>query len=352
MNSKQLMQSVLNGKQTETIPVTPHWWGLYKFQLANMISGYEEEKKAWDLSAEELAEVDKLFYETYKPDMFHLTTGPLQIMTDKEYKESVEELKELSSKTVIDDFVKRISLTEEQVIKGGIYDHVEILNKEYGDEVFITVNEGNPIGYVLDPHGYVGFEEGLIALIENPEMMEYLIYSLYDAALPRMKALKDKGAHGYIGSEVLCSSDLISPAIYRDIIFPAQKHFYTSIEKMGLTPISYFLGDINPLMEDINKLGIRGLLVEESKKGFNLDVLEIRKKLSGDIALFGNLDSVYTLLDGNEASVVQETLRQLEAAKYGPFVMANGCPVAFNTPEENIKAMIKTTREFQLNDVK
>lgn len=114
---------------------------------------------------------------------------------------------------------------------------------------------------------------------------------------------------------------------------------------MGIVPIVYFLGDILSLIEDINKLSVKALLVEEPKKAYSLDTVELRKRFDPEITLFGNLDSVYTLLYGNAEAVGRETGKQLEAAKYGRFVMANGCPIAFDTPKENIFAMIKTASE-------
>ena len=48
--------------------------------------------------------------------------------------------------------------------------------------------------------------------------------------------------------------------------------FYQEIEKIGLIPITYFLGDVVPLLNDIGQMGVRGLMVEESKKAFELDV--------------------------------------------------------------------------------
>ncbi|NLF18917.1 MAG: hypothetical protein GX595_16930 [Lentisphaerae bacterium] len=38
--------------------------------------------------------------------------------------------------------------------------------------------------------------------------------------------------------------------------------------------------------------------------------------------------------------------QQLEAAAYGPFVVANGSPLAPGTPPENVQAMIDATRQY------
>lgn len=347
MNSKELMYKILNGEKCDKIPVTPHWWGLYKFQFGGLISGYEGERDAWYLQGKDLAEYDFKFYEKFKPDMFHLTTGRHSkgnLYMTEEYKELKYKLSEMDSKEDIDKFVKFITETEDEVIQSGVFDHVKVISDKYGNDVFITLHEGNPVCRILDE--YLGFEDGLISMMENPENVGYFLYKLYEALIPRMKALKKMGAHAYAGSETYCTQDIISPTMYRELVFPAQQYFYKELEKIGLTPITYFLGDVTPLIDDINKMGVKGLMVEESKKGFNLDVIDIRKKLSPEITLFGNLDSVNILQNGTVQQVREETLRQLKASEYGSFIMSNGCPISFNTPEENIAEMIKVVRNY------
>lgn len=345
MNAKERMMKVFDGKAFDRTPVAPHWWGLYKFQLAGIASGYAEEEKCWTMYGGGLAEVDALFYETFKPDWFHLGTG-FDASLDKKYRQ--DKLSEISkhacrleSALVLDEYVSLKYRKADEIKKTTQYDHVKSLADKYGEEVFIALNEGNPICEILDPHGFIGFEEGLIALKEEPELMERLIFGEYEMMLEKVKVLKEYGCHGYIGSETYCTPDLIAPSTYRDLIFPAQQYFYKKVAEMGIVPIAYFLGDILPLMDSVNELGIKALLVEEPKKGYSLDEVEIRKRLDRNITLFGNLDSVYTLLYGSVEDVTRETVRQLETAKYGRFVMANGCPLAFDTPGENISAMVE-----------
>ncbi|MDI3310405.1 MAG: uroporphyrinogen decarboxylase family protein [Thermoanaerobacterium sp.] len=349
MTSKELMLKTFRGEATDQIPVTPHWWGLYKFRLAGIISGYEGEATAWSLSGQELAKVDELFYQTFKPDMFHLTTGASHMTRDesyyREYHRLLKEVCKLESKAAIDEFVELAYPSKEEILESGVFDHISILSNKYGEEVFIALNEGNPICTIFD--SYMGFVEALTALVEKPDMMEYFVFKLYEGLLPRMEALVEKGAHGYIGSETYCSCDIISPQTYRDIVFPAQQFFYKSIERMGLVPIVYFLGDIKPIIKDIRKLGVKGLMIEESKKTFVLDIAEIYRMLEGEIVLFGNLDSVYTLLKGATQDVEQETIRQLEVVTNGRFITANGSPICFDTPAENIHAMVSTVRNYR-----
>jgi uroporphyrinogen-III decarboxylase len=108
--------------------------------------------------------------------------------------------------------------------------------------------------------------------------------------------------------------------------------------------VTYFLGDVNPLLPDIAEMGVMGLMVEESKKAFTLDVIEIRKRLDERVALFGNVDSIHHLLHGTPQAAAAESRRQCKAADYGPFVLMNGSPLCYDTPAENIHAMLNSAR--------
>lgn len=345
MNSKELMKAVFRGEGTERVPVAPHWWGTYKFQTAGLAASFEEaDQLATETKGDCLVEVNGRFYEEFHPDWFHLGTPYLSVLFDdhrqREINRVLQAVRRLESKQVIDEYLALIRPSEEQIRASGLYDHVRPLVQKYGDRVMIAVNEGNPVCDVLDPHGLIGFIEGLVALTEKPGLMGRLIYGLYEGRLQYMKVLASYGCHAYVGSETYVAADLIAPAMYRDMVFPAHQRFYREVRKLGMEPIIYFLGDIVPLIEYINQLDVTALMVEESKKSFILDVVEIRKKLAEHITLFGNLDSVEILLRGSAQQVKEETRRQLQAAQYGQFVMANGSPIAFDTPRANLRAMI------------
>jgi len=253
----------------------------------------------------------------------------------------------LESYAIIDEYIDAFHQDKETVLKSGVFDHVKIISHRFKDSSLILLNEGNPISWLLDPHSCLGFENGLILMLEEPEKMEYFVYESYKSLIPRMEALKASGADGYIGSETYCGGDMISPNLYRKIIFGAQQFFYRTISELGLIPISYFTGDVISILEDIKKLGIEGLMVEESKKNIKIEISQIYDRLEQTICLFGNLDTIEILKNGAVQDVVDETERQLKSCAKGGFIMSNGCPVSFATPIDNINAMIETTRKHK-----
>jgi hypothetical protein len=251
MTAKERMIRVLQGQRELPVPAAAHWWGVYKFQLAGYTAETEEANPGWalcGLRGPALAAVDSLFYETFRPDFLHLSTGAWKPLPDDvERSRARQELRpavmELTSKQAIDDYVSATSLSQSEIAAGGMYDHVPLLAEKYGSESLLMVNEGNPVCGVFENHGPVGdFQDALIASIEHPENLGYLIWKLYDAQLERMRVLKQMGAHGYIGSETCVSADIISPRTFRSVVFPALKHFYSELGRLDLNSSDIFSG--------------------------------------------------------------------------------------------------------------
>lgn len=342
MNARERILNTFNGRSVDRPPATCHWWGLYKFQHAGFIRGYEDADAAWNLYGSTLASVDRHFYEEFRPDTFHLTAGGKRIdCAPSDTEEILHAVRRMDSKAAIDRFIQFRYPHDGSAYQE--FEHVRLLRESYGDTAFLSLNEGNPICEVLDPSGVMGFEDGMVALIEHPDLMEYLIYEMYDALLYRMGILKECGADAYIGSETYCSNDLISDALYREIIFPAQQHFYRELANIGLIPIVYFLGDISPRIKYIKELGVTGLMVEESKKNFRLDIGDIYAQLEQTVTLFGNVDSVDILQKGDTGAVAREVRRQRSLCNKGRFISSNGCPISFGTPVENIRALLQSS---------
>lgn len=353
MNSKERMVNVLKGKDTDVMPVGLHAWGLYKFQLAGVISGYEEEEKAWAIGGKELTDVESNYYETLRPDFFHLSEGPCiypkHKMRNPKYKELMEELSQLESKSVIDTFVKECYPDPEEYLKTERFEHVKLLSQKYGDKVFIALHNAAPVSDVFDREGFLGgFQEAMIAAIEKPDMIAYLVYESHNKHLDYQRALAKCGAHAHISTEAYVSADLVSPSLYERILFEAQKNYYKGVKETGLIPIMCFWGNINPLIKYFRRLDIDGLMVEESRKGYTLDVAKIKRELGDSITVFGNIPGETLMLYGTPEDVEKETKRQIESLNSRKrFVLCTGTPVAFDTPVENIHAMIRTARSYK-----
>jgi len=248
----------------------------------------------------------------------------------------------------VDEYVKKyIFMSADEIIALGYTDHIPPLVNIYGDAVFTAVHIPSAVCEIFDPNtGYLGFENGLTAMVEHPEGMKRLLVKCYEAQLEWAKAYAKAGAHGYIISESYLSADIAGPERYPEFMKDIHAAYFGEIARYGLTPMCMFWGDVNPHIAEYADIGINGLLVEESKKGFRIDVRSIWEKIGRRVCVFGNLDTITLLRKGNPERIRAEVERQASGLGAG-FVTANGSPVAPGTPEINVRAFIEAVRAMK-----
>lgn len=379
-NSREIFLKTLNHEKAERYPAAPHWWGVYKYEVL----GLDVKKAAWQEGAK-IADIYMKFYEKFLPDWFHLHIGTPRyfkncqiiqksnkyiLVIDPEYRDlksqdkyfsasnsSDEEIVDfpdflllsrsskpkvdLSSKSGIDEFVRKyIHMDSDDIEKLGYTDHLKAVAEKYGNKVFIACHIPSAICEIFDPiTGYTGFEQGLLAFHDWPEGMRYLLEKCYEQQLEWAKAYARAGAHGFAISEAYISPDLANPGIYRKFIKDIHRNYFSEVKRMGLVPLCYFTGDINPIIEDIAEINLQALMIEESKKGFVLDAVKIRQKIGDRVCVFGNIDSIYLLHDAPAKQIKEEVLAQVKGAENN-FITCNGSPITPGTPAENIMALI------------
>lgn len=225
-------------------------------------------------------------------------------------------------------------------LESGMFDHVQALTSQVGKEIMIFPNMGGPCGELGSD-----FEDRMVRVFDGPDdVHQNLLSACRGSAFARVKASRLCGADGFIFSLGYGGAmDLISPALTRRIHLDPWIEFFDQIRRIGMFPVGYFLGNVLPYMDIIMETRPAGVLIEESKKGFNLDPVAIRKRLPSEIVLFGNVDSLL-LLNGTPHKIEAEVRRQARARDYGPFVFDNGSPICPGTPPDNLRAFLDAAR--------
>lgn len=102
------------------------------------------------------------------------------------------------------------------------------------------------------------------------------------------------------------------------------------------------------MWDRILSLGADALALEESKKGFSIDVEEVVDRVGGRMCVLGNLDAI-TLLDrGSDAELEREIGRQLRAGRRndGRFIMSIGSPVTPGKPLERVRRYLDIAHQL------
>jgi len=137
--------------------------------------------------------------------------------------------------------------------------------------------------------------------------------------------------------ECLSSADLISPRDYERFAFATTGPYIAEAKRLGLTVVLYYCGDVMSRLPWLKRLGMDALAVEESKKGFSVDIADVIAEVGDTCCVFGNVDAVQVMLEGTRATIEAEVHRQLRLGRQaGGFVLCQGSPFTLDTPAEKV----------------
>lgn len=200
-----------------------------------------------------------------------------------------------------------------------------------------------------------GLEQGMMDLIEHPDIVEYCLGKLFDLAYEMTRRIYEQ-APGQIMityvAEDMGSQDsmLFSPAQVKRFLLPGMKRMIDLAHQAGAYVFHHNDGAVRPIIPTMIEAGIDVLNpVQWRCKGMDREGL---KRDFGDRLIFhGGVDNQYTLARGTVEEVRQEVadnLRILGAG--GGYILAPCHNIQAVSPPENIVAMYETGYALGWND--
>ena len=204
-------------------------------------------------------------------------------------------------------------------IEDGFLSNLEYLLPRYGQTHFLMFPLNTILADALDLFG--GFREGLIALHTQRALVHKALELIVQWRVSRLQAGASLGAPGTWMIEYAAGADTISPAMAQEFVFPYEQAVIREAHRLGLKVYIWYLGHVMPLVPDIGQLGVDALFPEQGRKGYEVDIVEIRRQLGDEICLIG-FSNEQDLIDGNRQALAQEIERQIQGAgRDGAFMM-------------------------------
>ncbi|MEM2703495.1 MAG: uroporphyrinogen decarboxylase family protein [Candidatus Bathyarchaeia archaeon] len=202
---------------------------------------------------------------------------------------------------------------------------------------------GAPFGEVTCRLGLI---ETMLCLFKRPDLLKKLSELVLRRYIEEAKALIEAGVEAFWIEEVFAGTDTISPRNFEDIALPYEKRLINELNTLGAYTILYFCGNPMPIIEKIASVNAHAFAFEEDKKGFRINISQIRNLLKGRACLFGNFDAINTLRKNPRE--VEESAKEmiLKLAPEGGFVLGTGSPVLKDVPPENVDALIIAARNM------
>jgi uroporphyrinogen decarboxylase len=250
-----------------------------------------------------------------------------------------------------DGIDSKISLPE---ISAEELDYLKIRAKELYEETSYAVIGATSISLFERGAKDFGYENYLINLVAEPELMKYYLDKLTMAYIGILDSyLETVGdyiqviqVHDDYGAQ---NSLLISPDVFRDTLKPfhIKIHDFIKTKKTHLKIFFHCCGAIAPLMPDLIDTGIDILNpIQISASG--MDPHYLKKEFGKSLVFWGGACSAQTTMTNMSAGAVREEARELIKifAPGGGFVFCQDHNIQANIPPENIVALYKAAKDF------
>jgi len=216
---------------------------------------------------------------------------------------------------------------------------LRLVKQALGDQVFVVgCFDQSPFSLAC---AVGGISEIMVRTIEDSQYVQALLARCADYAIAYGLAMAQCGA------DMLSTGDspagLIGPELYRSFSLPAEQRVFQALRKSTDCKLSlHICGNATELLPHMATSGA-DVLEFDSLVRFR----QACRLVPEGIGLWGNIDPVGILLQADAQGVEREALallREVSACPRQRFVLSSGCTLAPATPEENLRALIRSVR--------
>jgi uroporphyrinogen-III decarboxylase len=184
------------------------------------------------------------------------------------------------------------------------------------DYALLNINPDKQMLYFMGPTGVwerlaalMGFEEAMIALIEEPEACNDLFTAITDYKIRLAeKAAKFFKADAFVNCDDIATERnlFMSPDTYRTLIKPHHKRLNDAVKNFGMIPVQHTCGYAETCVEDYIETGAA---VWQSVQPRN-DIAGLLDKYGDKLSLEGGFDS--TGKPGRPDASIEEVIAEVE----------------------------------------
>ncbi len=190
---------------------------------------------------------------------------------------------------------------------------------------------GGPWSFALELRGV---KEGLEDIYDDKKFLHDLMKFTTGTVVARCLAVMEMGITPFIG-DPSAGMSLISPAIYREFVYPYHQQIVQAIHEKGSRVVFHICGFVDPIMKDLLSLGMDGLSIDGPSSLEKLFSLE-----RGKTVIIGNIDPML-FVQGTREQLEEKVKECLKISKGDArYAVAPGCQIPLAAPLENIKHFI------------
>ncbi|MBM3791249.1 MAG: hypothetical protein FJW35_13000 [Acidobacteria bacterium] len=225
------------------------------------------------------------------------------------------------------------------------FDTIDCVVGRVGGEVSVHGEVFSPFTQFLE---LLGYEEGLMALLDNPAKSRACLEALARGAIALGRGLAAHGVDAILISSAFAGAGFISPDHYREFVLPYERTVVRGVrETAGIPLYTHTCGSIGDRLECIAETGTGGIDTLDPPPLGNVDLADAKRRIGEKLFIKGNLDPVNIVLKGTPELVYESAVRCLEAgAPGGGYILSSACSVPPHAPPANILKLSEAAADF------
>ena len=184
-----------------------------------------------------------------------------------------------------------------------------------------------------------GVEDLLMDAFDEPEAVEELLDIVTETTLDFLKCLAGAGQKYFYVADPVAS--LVSPRMYKELVWPCQKRIFDRGRELGLTGRLHMCGNTTQVVEFTSQLGAAIVDLDHL-----VDYGAALEKAQGRCILNGNIDPVADVFSCDAAHTHAAILDLGQKYASAKAMFMPGCELPTTTPTDNILAIADALDEI------
>jgi len=342
MNGYERIMAAFRGERPDTVPVM-----LHNFMMAAREAGVSMEQFRRDptaaarsfIQAVESYGFDGLIVDVNTVTLAAAAGVPIDVPPDEPARTAGSLLSDIRE---VDD-LGPVDISAYEGIQSWL-ETVRLLVGHFGNEILIRGN-CDQCPFTLASM-LRGSEAWLMDLLDpdQRERVDKLLQHCTGITKQFIRLMSTTGAHMTSNGDSFAGPELISPELYREFALPYERQITAVAHEVKLPYVLHICGNTAPIIKDMLRSGADGLELD-----YKTDVQLARTLMKDQTVFIGNVDPSGILAMGSLAQIEETTRRLLEVfADTSRFVLNAGCAIPPVTPSGNLRAFIRTARQFTL----
>ncbi len=230
-----------------------------------------------------------------------------------------------------------VNIPEDFLSKG----RMPIVDEAYKILISESQNGDFAVGaWVLGPFTMAGQVIELDLLLKGvkkyKDQVENMLSQMTEVVIETARHYQELGVDYVTIREMGSGTDILSPRMWKTMVQPNLIKVFDALKS---PKVLHICGSTDMIIEMMAQCGADALSVDQKN-----NVAESRKKLGNDVLLFGNFDPYGTLVLQEDPKKVEEVIKGCIDA--GVDAVWPGCDIWPDVKEENVKAFVKTVKEY------